>query len=363
VDDVAAVLLDTVNTPTEFNDVWNIEAPVIPIPPEVTRSADEWLATPENKEVDPNTAAPVIPNPDPTFKLPETPKPPTTVNAPFVDDVEFVLEENVAFPVTPRVEDAVNAPTEVNEVWKVEAPVIPIPPEVTSNAAECEATPENKEVEPNTAAPLTPRPVPAFIFPETPSPPTRVTAPFVEDVEFVFELNTLAPLTVNPPVTPKPPAVIFTLEARVATPVTDNVEEAVNAPTEVSDVWNTDAPVIPIPPEVTSNEVLKDLTPAKVCGDVVTSPISPTPALGMLNVCVDVREEILNVLPPDPTANVCVDAVKPPRDCIPDEPAPAPVPQERTPEPLVVNTWPFVPSAAGKVQILLEESAGAVKPT
>jgi hypothetical protein len=83
----------------------------------------------------------------------------------------------------------------------------------------------------------------------------------------------------------------------------------------------------------------------------------------MLNVCVDVRDEILNVLPPDPTSNVCVDAVKPPRDCIPDEPAPAPVPQERTPKPLVVNTWPFVPSAAGKVQILLEESAGAVKPT
>ena len=41
VDDVAAVLLDTVNTPTEFNDVWNIEAPVIPIPPEVTSNAAE----------------------------------------------------------------------------------------------------------------------------------------------------------------------------------------------------------------------------------------------------------------------------------------------------------------------------------
>jgi hypothetical protein len=62
------------------------------------------------------------------------------------------------------------------------------------------------------------------------------------------------------------------------------VEEAVRAPTEVNEVWNVDAPVIPKPPEVTSNEVLKDLTPAKVCADVVTSPISPTLAFGILKV-------------------------------------------------------------------------------
>ena len=110
-----------------------------------------------------------------------------------------------------------------------------MPPEVTNRAAECEATPENIEVEPNTAAPDTPSPVPIFTFPETPNPPTIVSAPLVEDVEFVadesesvpiltVEPNTAAPLTVNPPVTPKPPEVIFTLEARVATPATDNEE-------------------------------------------------------------------------------------------------------------------------------------------
>ena len=96
-----------------------------------------------------------------------------------------------------------------------------------------------------------PKPEPIFTLPLTPKPPTIAIAPFVDEVEFVLELNTVVPLTVNPPVTPSPPAVIFTLEARVATPVTDNVEEAVRAPTEVNDVWNVDAPVIPMPPEVT----------------------------------------------------------------------------------------------------------------
>jgi hypothetical protein len=207
----------------------------------------------------------------------------------------------VAIPVTPRVDDAVNAPKEVNDVWNVDAPVIPMPPEVTNKAAPCEATPEKLEVdtnvalpwavnppdtprppaailtldenaatpecnvvEPNTAAPETPRPVPTLRFPLTPNPPTIVKAPVVEEVDCVDEinesaltlkeeLNTAAPLTVNPPVTPSPPAVIFTLEANVATPDTDNVDEAVNAPTEVKEVWNVEAPVIPIPPAVTNN--------------------------------------------------------------------------------------------------------------
>ena len=79
--------------------------------------------------------------------------------------------------------------------------------------------------------------------------------------------------------------------------------------------------------------------------------------------CVDVREEILNELPPVPTANVCVVAERLLRLVIPEVPAPAPVPQESTPEPSVVNTCPFVPSAAGKVQILLADKAGALNPT
>jgi hypothetical protein len=53
---------------------------------------------------------------------------------------------------------------------------------------------------------------------------------------------------VNPPVTPKPPAVILTLEANVATPVTPRVEDAVNAPDDVKEVWNIEAPVTPTPP-------------------------------------------------------------------------------------------------------------------
>ena len=102
------------------------------------------------------------------------------------------------------------------------------------------------------------------MLPETPSPPTIVIAPFVDEVELVFELNMLAPLTVNPPVTPNPPAVMFIFEANVATPVMLRVVLPINGPTDVRDVWNTEAPVTPIPPEVTNSEVLNDFTPAKV---------------------------------------------------------------------------------------------------
>ena len=131
----------------------------------------------------------------------------------------------MATPETPSVEEAVNAPDDVKEVWNMEAPVTPMPPEVTSKAAECEATPANVDV-----------------------------------------------------------------------------ELAVKVPAEVSDVWNVEAPVIPIPPEVTNNEALNDFTPANVCADVVTNPISPMLAFGILNVCVEVTDEILNELPPEPTA-------------------------------------------------------------
>ena len=57
----------------------------------------------------------------------------------------------------------------------------------------------------------------------------------------------------NPPVTPNPPDWIFTFDANVATPDTDNVELAVTAPIDVNDVWNVEAPVIPTPPAVTNS--------------------------------------------------------------------------------------------------------------
>ena len=81
----------------------------------------------------------------------------------------------------PRVnEDACSA------LWKIDAPVTPIPPVVTNKAELCVATPANVDVEPNIAVPDTPKPVPIFTFPETPNPPTIVNAPEVEVVEFVL---------------------------------------------------------------------------------------------------------------------------------------------------------------------------------
>ena len=102
-------------------------------------------------------------------------------------------------------------------------PDTPRPPAAIFTLDENVATPECNVVEPNTAAPETPRPVPTLIFPLTPKPPTIVKAPVVDAVDCVAEvnvspltlkeeLNTAAPLTVNPPVTPNPPDVIFTLE-------------------------------------------------------------------------------------------------------------------------------------------------------
>ena len=90
--------------------------------------------------------------------------------------------------------------------------------------------------------------------PVTPKPPDVIFTlePSCETPETVsVEFNIVAALTVNPPVTPKPPPVIFTLEAKVATPVTPRVEDAVRAPKDVREVWKVEAPVIPIPPEVT----------------------------------------------------------------------------------------------------------------
>jgi hypothetical protein len=184
-------------------------------------------------------------------EAPVTPKPPPWTKS---------VDANVAIPVTPRVELAVNAPTEVSEVWNVDAPVTPMPPAVTKRADAFDCTPDTDNVEPRIDAPETPRPEPILALPETPTPPYTTSEPVVDDVEFVVsnisvipkmstvDLSTTAPLAVNPPVTPKPPAVIFTFEASVATPVTPRVDDAVKAPTDVNDVWNTDAPVTPTPP-------------------------------------------------------------------------------------------------------------------
>ena len=109
------------------------------------------------------------------------------------------------------------------------------------------------------AVPDTPSPVPILTSPDTPKPPTIVKAPEVDETELVLDVKdsvpiftvepkVATPLTVNPPVTPKPPPVMLTFDANVATPVTPNVDEAVRAPTEVNDVWKIEAPVTPTPP-------------------------------------------------------------------------------------------------------------------
>jgi len=63
-------------------------------------------------------------------------------------------------------------------------------------------------------------------------------------------------LSVVPPVTPNPPAAIFTLEAKLAAPVTANVEESVAAPAIPTVEEKVAAPVTPIPPDVTCNAAL-----------------------------------------------------------------------------------------------------------
>ena len=64
------------------------------------------------------------------------------------------------------------------------------------------------------------------------------------------------------------------------------------------------------------------LTPAIVCAWVVTKPVAPDPAYGMLKVCVEVEEDILKSVPEVPVANVCVDAVKPLSEVKPEAPEP-----------------------------------------
>ena len=78
----------------------------------------------------PNLTPPATNNP------PLTPIPPVTTKAPDVDEVVLVLLVIETTPAEAIVDEAVNAPTDVSEVWNVDAPVIPIPPDVTNTAAE-----------------------------------------------------------------------------------------------------------------------------------------------------------------------------------------------------------------------------------
>ena len=73
--------------------------------------------------------------------------------------------------------------------------------------------------------------------------------PDTDNVEF----STVAALTVRPPVTPSPPAVIFTLEANVATPECNVVEPNTAAPETPRPVPKFALPDTPKPP-VTTND-------------------------------------------------------------------------------------------------------------
>ena len=112
------------------------------------------------------------------------------------------------------------------------------------------ATPDTDSVDPNTAAPLAVNP------PVTPKPPA---------VMLTLELSVETPLTttdelnVAPPVTPSPPAVIFTLEARVATPATDKVEPSIVAPDTPSPVPNLALPETPKPPTTINPPDVEDV--------------------------------------------------------------------------------------------------------
>lgn len=161
----------------------------------------------------------------------------------------------------------------------------------------------------NNKAPETPRPEPNLTLPETPRPPVTVSAPVVDDVEFVLlemlsapliiivELNTAVPLAVNPPVTPSPPDVIFTLEFNVETPPTLKVELNVTppvtprppaailtfdpklaAPATATVELNVAAPVTPKPPDVIFTLEFKVDTPLTFrVEENVTEPVTPNP--------------------------------------------------------------------------------------
>ena len=109
---------------------------------------------------EPTLAVPDTLNPVPMLTFPDTPKPPVTVNAPEVDEVESTL---------------LNIETEPTNVEVL-----------------CTLRPE-----PILAVPEILKPVPPFISPLTPKPPTTLNAPEVDEVELVFESIDTAPIKVE----------------------------------------------------------------------------------------------------------------------------------------------------------------------
>ena len=88
----------------------------------------------------------------------------------------------------------------------------------------------------------------------------------------------------NPPVTPKPPPVIFTFEARVATPVIPTVE------------LNVAAPVTPRPPPATFKLLAKLATPATFKDPPMNAlPVTPMPPA--IATAADVLEVAFRELP------------------------------------------------------------------
>ncbi len=98
--------------------------------------------------------------PVPPLISPLTPNPPTIINAPVVEEVEFVLDK------------IDTAPINVDVDWTLRP-------------------------EPIFTELVTLKPVPIFTLPLTPNPPRIVKAPEVEEVEFVLDKIDTAPTNVD----------------------------------------------------------------------------------------------------------------------------------------------------------------------
>ena len=87
--------------------------------------------------------------------------------------------------------------------------------------------------------------------------------PFITTVE----------LNVAPPVTPRPPPVIFTLEARVATPETESVEPRIVAPETPRPDPILTLPETPMPPVTIIAPVVEEVELVLLKNDI--APVTP----------------------------------------------------------------------------------------